>query len=124
MINRILIFIGGFIPIIWGSAHLFPTKSVVKGFGAISDDNKQIITMEWIVEGIALIFIGIIVIGVTLIDQRSTVSGFIYIASFLVLNELSIISFFTGFRVHFLPFKCCPIIFSGSSLLIILGYLL
>ena len=124
MTNQLIIYIGGMIPLIWGIAHLFPTKSVLKGFGEISDDNKNIITMEWIIEGIALIFIGAIVIGVTIIDMSSAVSSFIYISSFIVLNVLSLISFFTGFRVNFLPFKLCPIVFSTSSILIILGYLL
>ena len=105
MANQVIIYIGGMIPLIWGIAHLFPTKSVLKGFGEISDDNKNIITMEWIIEGIALIFIGAIVIGVTIINISGTVSSFIYISSFIVLNVLSLISFFTGFRVNFLPFK-------------------
>jgi hypothetical protein len=58
-IRRILILLGGLLTIIWGVAHLFPTKSVVGGFGSLSIDNKHIITMEWITEGITLIFIGL-----------------------------------------------------------------
>ena len=63
MAGQILLYVGAAITIIWGVAHLFPTKSVVKGFGDISTDNKHIITMAWIVEGVALIFIGFIVAG-------------------------------------------------------------
>jgi hypothetical protein len=62
MTGLILIIIGAAITIIWGISHLFPTKSVVKGFGDITADNKNIIAMEWIVEGVSLIFIGIIVL--------------------------------------------------------------
>ncbi len=58
MINIVLLCIGAGLTAIWGIAHLFPTSSVVKGFGEISADNKNIITMEWIVEGVSLIFIG------------------------------------------------------------------
>ena len=47
---------------LWGIAHLFATRAVVKGFGEISKDNKKIITMEWIVEGVSLIFIGTLVV--------------------------------------------------------------
>ena len=43
-----LIYIGSALPIIWGLAHLFPTKSIIKGFGKISFDNRNIIAMEWI----------------------------------------------------------------------------
>ena len=124
MLNYILLYTGAGITIIWGIAHLFPTKSVVKGFGEISADNKNIITMEWIIEGIALIFIGAIVIGVTVIDKSAAVSTFIYFSSIFVLILLAVISLFTGFRVNFLPFKLCPVLFTLSAILIFLGYYL
>jgi hypothetical protein len=41
MINQILLDLGSFFLFFWGIAHLFPTKSVVKGFGDISLDNKR-----------------------------------------------------------------------------------
>ena len=124
MLNHILFYLGGTITLIWGIAHLFPTKSVVKDFGNISADNKHIITMEWIIEGITLIFIGIIVIGTTIIESTSTVAVFNYFASILVLIILAIISVFTGYKVNFLPFKLCPYLFSFSAILIFLGYII
>jgi len=51
MTNQILLYTGAAMTLIWGVSHLFPTKSVVKGFGDITIDNKRIITMEWITEG-------------------------------------------------------------------------
>ena len=51
-----LIYIGSALPLFWGISHLFPTKDVVHGFGDISPDNKNIITMEWITEGVAYIY--------------------------------------------------------------------
>lgn len=124
MQNEILFYIAAFLTFAWGTAHLFPTRSVVRGFGEISQDNKHIIMMEWIVEGVSLIFIGIVVATVTLIDRTGTVSRSVYWISFAELNVLSIVSLRTGFRVHFLPFKLCPVMFSGSSILIVLGELL
>ena len=58
MLKPILLYAGAALTTLWGIAHLFPTKSVVKGFGRLSADNKNILTMEWITEGIFLIFIG------------------------------------------------------------------
>ncbi len=124
MTGFILIIIGAAITIIWGVAHLFPTKSVVKGFGDITTDNKNIITMEWIIEGVALIFIGVIVAGVTFIGEDNNVSVFLYLASSSVLIVLVVISLFTGFKVNFLPFKLCPVLFSTSALLIMVGWLM
>jgi len=124
MINQILTFIGAILTTFWGVAHLFPTKSVVKGFGDISLDNKRIITMEWIIEGITLIFIGTLVITVTIIDPISVTSKIVYIFSVIGLFALAIVSVFMGFKIDFLPYKLSPFIFSASAILILLGALL
>lgn len=121
MNDSTLLYIGSFLPITWGIAHLFPTQHIVRGFGEISPDNKRIITMEWINEGVALIFIGVLTALVTFVDRHSPVSPIVYWASFSALNALSLISLFTGFKVSFLPFKLCPLIFTGSSILIVIG---
>jgi len=124
MLNKIFLFIGAALPLIWGIAHLFPTNSVVKGFGDISLDNKRIITMEWIIEGVALIFIGVVLAAVTYVDYTNVVSNLIYTIAFLFLNILSIVSIMTGFKINFIPFRLCPIIFTGSSIMILLGNLI
>lgn len=121
MNGSILLYVGSFLTFGWGLAHLFPTRNVVQGFGDISADNKRIIAMEWIIEGISLIFIGVLVALATYIDQASIVSRTVYWTSFGMLNILSLISLFTGFKNSFIAFKLCPFIFSGSSLLIIIG---
>ena len=121
MLNHILLYVGSALPLLWGISHLFPTGSVVEGFGDISLENKRIIMMEWIIEGVSLIFIGILVATVTYLDYTSSISRTIYWLSFAMLNTLSLVSVFTGFRVGFLPFKLCPFILTASSILIILG---
>jgi hypothetical protein len=121
MLNHILLYLGSALPLFWGTSHLFATKPVVRGFGDISLDNRRIIAMEWIVEGVALIFIGVLTASVTYADRTSMVSAVVYWLSFGVLNTLSVISLFTGFHIRFLPFKLCPFLFTSSSLLIILG---
>ncbi len=123
MINQITLYTGAALLIFWGIAHLFPTANVVRNFGEISKDNKNIITMEWIIEGIALVFIGVLVVTVTFIDPINLVSKAVYWLAFGTLNVLSIISLFTGFKVNFIPFKLCPVIFTGASFLILWGIL-
>jgi len=125
MINTILLIIGSVSVIIWGTAHLFPTKSVVKGFGDISTDNKNILKMEWINEGLSLIFVGILVLLITVLGDPENISTkIVYIASSCFLFSMAILSLLTGFRVNFLPYKLCPLIFSISGILIILGSVL
>ncbi|HEX9901344.1 MAG TPA: hypothetical protein VGB72_00630 [Acidobacteriota bacterium] len=121
MTNSVLLYISTGLTALWGIAHLFPTRSVVKGFGNISADNKRIITMEWIVEGVALIFIGVLVFVVTLIDPSSAVSKAVYLTSSAGLIVLAVVSLFTGFKVKFIPFKLCPLVFTVSAVLIVLG---
>ena len=121
MINLILLYLGAALTALWGIAHLFPTGSVVKGFGAISTDNQRIITMEWIVEGVSLIFIGALIATVTFIDPVTAVSKAVFMLSVIGLFVLATVSLFTGFKVNFLPFKLCPFIFTASALLILIG---
>jgi hypothetical protein len=121
MHGAILSYIGSFLLLAWGIAHLFPTRTVVSAFGQISADNRRIITMEWINEGVALIFIGVLVAMVTYLDGSSLMCRTVYWATFACLNILSIVSIFTGFRNAFIAFKLCPLLFTGSSVLIMLG---
>ena len=116
-----LLYIAGALTLLWGISHLFPTANVVMDFGDISTNNKLIITMEWIVEGVSLIFLGLLTIIVTMTDSESKLSKNMYISIVTMLFTLAIISLFTGFRIDFLPFKLCPAIFSTSAILIIAG---
>lgn len=121
MTGTLLLYLASLLIVVWGVAHLFPTKNVVKGFGDISLDNRRVITMEWINEGATLIFIGALTATVTLVDSTGLVARTVYWLAIVMLNAMSIISLFTGFRVNFLPYRLCPIIFTGSSILILAG---
>ncbi len=120
---EILIYIGAALPFIWGIAHLFPTKSVVRDFGDISVSNRNIITMEWIIEGITLIFIGSLVAIVTVLDSQNIAAAAVYLTSSGFLIVLAVVSMFTGFKINFLPFRLCPIIFTTSAVLITYGWI-
>jgi hypothetical protein len=121
--QSVLLYLGAVLTGLWGITHLFPTKNVVAGFGDISDDNRNIITMEWIVEGVSLIFIGVLVAVVTFIDPNTAISTAVYVVSAVGLLVLALVSLFTGFKVNFLPFKLCPVIFAVSAILMIVGAL-
>ena len=77
--------------------------------------------MEWITEGVALIFIGVLVALVTIVDSAAAVSTAVYVLSVVGLLVLAVISLFTGFRIRFLPFRLCPAIFTASAVLIAVG---
>lgn len=122
MIGDILLYIGAAIITIWGIAHIVPTRNVVNGFGPISQDNKRIITMEWIAAGFAQIFIGLLVFLVTIIAGSGTESSkVVYWASTAVLVALAVLGAFTGARTPILPMRLCPIIESAVAVLLLLG---
>ena len=124
MVNQILLYTASALTIIWGTSHIFPTKNVVKDFGDISTDNKHIITMEWIVEGISLIFVGLLCGIITYVDYAAWISKIVFLMSAIYLLVMAIVSLFTGFKVNFLPFKLCPPIFTISAILLLLGVFL
>lgn len=123
MHGKVLLYSGAALPFLWGIAHLFPTRSIVRGFGDISRDNRNIIAMGWVVEGVALIFIGLLVALITYVEPSSAASGAVYVLSSIALISLAVVSLFIGFMVNFLPFRLCPVIFTSSVVLITLGWL-
>lgn len=121
MLNYILLYMGALMMAFWGVAHIFPTRNVVKGFGDISDDNKYIITMEWVVEGLSFIFIAALVASMTLFNgssrKKSRISpkklpksGMIYSFFRLILNFFLVATFTS---LH--PMAFGRVIFSASS---------
>jgi len=124
-VNEILLYIGSAVAIVWGIAHIAPTKNVVNGFGQISEDNKRIITMEWVAEGLALCFIGFLVLFVTLLGEPKEGSSLIvYRASAGMLIAMAIWTGLTGARTPIIPIKICPFVKTVVAVLLILGSVL
>ena len=118
-----VLYLAAAVTALWGVAHLFATRGVVAGFGDLTLDNRRVITMEWIVEGVALISIATFVLVVTIIQPEATVSLAVYAVAAGTLVVLAVVSLFTGFRIAFLPYRLCPFIFGGSAALIAWGAL-
>jgi hypothetical protein len=125
MISDILLYVGAGVITLWGIAHIIPTKSVVSGFGQISQDNKRIITMEWIAEGLTLCFIGLLVLFVTLWGgSQNSVSIIVYRTSAAMLVVMAILTASTGARTSILPIKICPAVKIAVAILFSLGTVL
>ena len=122
MTGNILLYIGSAVIIIWGIAHIIPAKSVVNGFGSISQDNRRIITMEWVAEGLTLCFIGLLVLIVTLLVQSgSQVSDIVYRISAAMLLVMAVWTLTTGARTSILPIKICPAVKTIVAVLFLAG---
>jgi hypothetical protein len=109
MLSNTLLYIGSGMIILWGIAHIVPARSVVKGFGPISQDNKRIITMEWVSEGLTLCFIGLLVLFIAIFGQDgSPVSQMVYRAAGAMLLVMAVWTLVTGARTSIIPIKICP----------------
>ncbi len=125
MIGDIVLYIGSGVIILWGIAHIIPTRAIVNGFGAISEDNKRIITMESIAEGLTLCFIGVLVLLVTgIAGSQSQAANLVYLACAAMLLIMAILTTMTGARTSILPYKICPAVKTIVALLFFLGSIL
>jgi hypothetical protein len=122
MTASILLYVGSVVIILWGISHIIPTKSVVAGFGSLSIDNSRIITMEWVAEGLTLIFIGLLVLATTLIiGPGSPTASLVFYSAAGMLIVMAVWSAFTGARTSILPMKACPFVKSIVAILFILA---
>ncbi len=125
MINDILLYTGSGVIILWGIAHIVPTKNIVDGFGSISEDNKQIITMEWIAEGLTLCFIGILVLLITFsVGSQDVASVIVYWICGMMLVTMAGLSLLTGAKTSIIPIKICPLVKTTVAVLFFLASVL
>ena len=117
-----LLYIGGRLTILWGTAHIFPTKRVVQGFGRLTRDNQLILTMEWIAEAILLIFGGVLVVLMTArFGAGDAATQTVAAAAATMLLVLATVSAATGGRVDSIMYRLCAPIFTLSATLILTG---
>lgn len=125
MSGDILLYSGAAVAFLWGVAHIIPTRSVVRGFGALSEDNRRIILMEWVAEGLSLCFVGALVAAVTLLcGSETAASAVVYRASACMLLVMAVWTLATGARTPILPMKICPVVKTTAALLFLAGSIL
>ena len=124
MTGTIFLFLGSVLITIWGVAHIIPTRSVVRGFGEISRDNARIVRMTWVSEGLSLCFIGVVVLGVTILGLHiNPVAVFVERAAAVMLLVSATWTAFTGARTPNVPMKLCPVVKAGVAVLFVIGSL-
>lgn len=120
--NELLLYLGGALTIVWGTAHLFPTSKVLQGFGPITPDNRLILTMEWLAEAILLIFTGVLIVVMTArFGAGGTATQTASAVSAAMLLVLAGVSALTGGRVDFIMYRLCAPIFVLSAALMLTG---
>ena len=111
MLGLVLRVVGSLLLILWGIAHMFPLRSILRGFGGVSPDSRRIVIATWIGEGMALVFVGAIV---GLISYYGTFGGdlesiLIYSAAGFLFGS-ALVGLFTKARTSSLPMRLCPVV--------------
>ena len=118
----VLAYAASAILIAWGTAHLAPTRAVAASFGAISLDNRRILVMEWMAEGITHISIGLLVILATAIDGAAdSTTQLLYVVSAGILILLAALTSATGARTPVVWFRICPFVLGTAAALLLLA---
>jgi hypothetical protein len=112
-VNETLLYTGGALTILWGTAHLYPTRKIVRGFGAIRRDNQLVLMMEWISEAFLLIFTGLLVVLMAArFGAADAAAQTVFAASAGMLLVWAAVSLATGGRVDFIMYRLCAPIFA------------
>ena len=125
MTDETLVYIGSAIIIAWGVAHIAATGPMVKGFGEITSDNRKILIMEIVAEGLALVFLGVLPLVFTILSgPQGKPADIVYISCAAMLLVMAVLTMFTGALTSQIPFKICPVIKIAVAVLFILGSVL
>jgi hypothetical protein len=120
--DQILIPMAGGIVVLWGFAHIVPTREVIRSMGPMEPTNRRIVAMEWVAEGMALMFIG----ALALVAWAMAPAGLMLATVVLTLCAamLAIMAAWTaivGFATKVLPIRLCPFVLTAAAALILIG---
>jgi len=120
--GALLAYVASAVLLAWGSAHLVPTRAVAASFGAITPDNRRILIMEWVAEGITHVSIGLLVILVTAIEGAdNAATQLVYVVSAGILLVLAALTAMTGARTSVIWFRVCPFVLTSAAVLLCLA---
>jgi hypothetical protein len=123
--SEALAYVAAGIVFMWGVSHIIPTRQVVAGFGGIDQDNRYIITMEWVAEGLSFMFVAVLIVAATWsTNTPEAAEDLVYRVTSGFLISIGVWTAMTGARTKVIWFKMCPVVMSVSSGLLIAASLL
>lgn len=108
--NATLAYAGSILLIIWSIIHLVPTRAVLREFGPLDSDNSRQVIMGWLVEGLTLMFVGVMVLLLLIFKEPDNGATFMVIrivSAYLLI--LAFVSYLVGNRTNLLPLKASPL---------------
>ncbi len=108
--NATLAYAGSILLIIWSIIHLVPTRAVLREFGPLDSDNSRQVIMGWLVEGLTLMFVGVMVLLLLIFKEPDNGTTFMVmriVSAYLLV--LAFVSYLVGNRTNLLPLKASPL---------------
>ncbi|MGO9248047.1 MAG: hypothetical protein ACLP7W_05580, partial [Solirubrobacteraceae bacterium] len=94
-------------------------------FGEITRDNRRILIMEWIAEGVTHISLGVLIVLITVVEGAGdSATQLVDLVEAAVLLVLAALTAATGSRTPVVWFRICPFVLSGAAALLVLASLL
>jgi hypothetical protein len=91
-------------------------------FGDISEENKRVLAMSWIAEGVALIFIGAVVcLTVAIAGTENDATRVVTWSAAAAMSAFVVVNLFTGFRTSIMPIKACVLVDGLAGTLFLIG---
>lgn len=119
--SELLLLTGAGLIAAWGVAHIVPVKAVVAGFGDVSADNRRLVAMGWVAEGLTLLFVGVLCTLVALQLEAGPARTLIARACAALLVALAAWTAATGARTQVIAMKLCPVVKLTSAILLLAG---
>jgi hypothetical protein len=117
----ILAWIAAAVVAAWGVAHAIPTRQVLAGFEPVTADNRRIVLQEWLAEAFTMWGIAAVVITVTAVGTDSDGRAWVYRIAAGLLLALGALTALTGARTGVIWFKICPVLLTGSAILLLVA---
>ena len=116
----VLAYAAGGVLVLWGVAHIAPTRSVASSFGSLSVDNRRVLIMEWVAEGFTHIFVGLLVILITALEGPSAAgSAVVYRAAAAFFALLVVWTAVTGARTPVIWYRICLVVLTAAAALLV-----
>ncbi len=119
-----LTYLAGGLLAAWGASHLVPTAAVAASFGPISRDNRLILVMGWVAEGVAQISFAALVVLAAALNGPGSVVSLVDRVTAAALLALAVLTAFTGARTPLVWFKACPFVLTTVAGLLVAASLL
>ncbi len=117
-----LVYAGAGVAAAWGVAHALPVRRVVAGFAPLTEDNRRILTMAWISEALALLFVGVIgALAAPAAASGDRLGRLVIVACAGMLLVMAAWTRVTAGRNRQLAFRLCPLVKTVAAALLWVG---